>query len=104
MDDDEEEETVEKTMIVAEEAGEDTPEEAAAPEEEAAAVSAAAPVAAADAPLGSDISLSLAVQSGRGYFMYSSATKASLFGVHTKRLSITHPKRAEGALPCLDFY
>ena len=94
MDDDEE---VEETMIIAEEAEEDTPEEAAAPEEEAAAVSAAAPAAAADAPLGADTSLSLAVQAGRGYFMYSSATRDSLFGVHTKRLSITHPRRAEGA-------
>ena len=90
MDDDEE---VEETMIIAEEAEEDTPEEAAAPEKEAAAVSAAA----ADAPLGSDTSLSLAVPAGRGYFMYSSATRDSLFGVHTKRLSITHPRRAEGA-------
>ena len=87
MDDDEE---VEETMLIAEKAGEDAPEEAAAPEKEAAAVSAAAPAAAADAPLGADTSLSLAVQAGLGYFMYSSATRDSLFGVHTKRLSITH--------------
>ena len=81
-------------MATADEIIEDTDEEAAAPEE-AAAVPADATVTAADAPVGWDPPL--AVQCGRGYFMYSSAGKGSLFAEHSKRLSITHPKRAEGA-------
>ena len=93
------EEIVDETMMAtAEEIIEDTDEEAAAPEG-AAAVPAGAPVTAADAPVGWDPrpSLALAVQYGRESFMHSSAGKRPLFGLHTKRLSITHPKRVEGA-------
>ena len=96
---DEDEEVEAMFAPVVEEIGEeDTADEEAASEEAAAA--AAAPVRSTgsldDAPVDWDGSMSVAEQNTRGFFMYSNAGQGSIFAKYSKRLSIKHPKRAEG--------